>query len=162
LTKLPRYSLKNEAGYSLVEVIVSILLLSIAIIPMVAMFDVGLNAATSASNHDKARALAKKHLEQAQSLSYSTVKTNFPNAPCTFIGSGLCEVENLEVPVAEDPNGEFDNFRYTIRKQYVTPSSSTFVNANSDTGMMQITVEVGWGGGSFNNNEYTSTDIKSR
>lgn len=162
MIKLPRHSLENEAGYSLVEVIVSILLLSIAIIPMVAMFDMGLNAATSASNHDKARALAKKQLEQAQSLPYSTVKTSFPNAPCTFIGSGLCEVENLEVSVAEDPNGEFDNFRYKILKQYVTLSGSTFVNANSDKGMMQITVEVGWGGDSFNDNTYTATDIKSR
>jgi len=153
---------KNEAGYSLVEVMVSIMILTIAIIPMVAMFDMGLNAATRASNHDKARALAKKQLEQAQSLSYGTVRTSFPNAPCTFSGSGFCEVGDLEVPVAEDPDGEFANFRYAIRKQHVTPNGSTFVNANDDTGMMRITVQVGWGGDSFDDNEYLSTGIKSR
>jgi prepilin-type N-terminal cleavage/methylation domain-containing protein len=154
--------LKNEAGYSLVEVMASIMILAVAIIPMVGMFDMALNAATRASNYDQARALAKKQLEQAQSLSYGTVKISFPNAPCIFNDSGLCEVENLELPVAEDPDGEFDNFRYAIRKQYVTPSGSTFVNADDDTGMMQITVEVGWGGDNFDDNTYTATDIKAR
>lgn len=90
------------------------------------------------------------------------MRTNFPNAPCTFTSSELCEVENLEVPIIEDPDGEFDNFRYTIRRQYVAQSGSTFVNANDDTGMMQITVEVGWGGDSFDDNTYISTDIKTR
>ena len=136
--------LRGESGYSLVEVMVSIMLLTIAIIPMVAMFDMGLDAATRGSNHDIARALAKKQLEQAQSLSYGTVKTSFPNAPCTFDGSGLCEVENLQ-----DSNPEFTNFGYAIRKQYVTPSSRTFVNATEETGMMEITGEVGWCGASF-------------
>ena len=154
--------LKDESGYSLVEVMVSIMILTIAIIPMVGMFDMGLNAATRGSNYDKARALAKKQLEQAQSLSYGTVRTNFPNAPCAFSTSGLCQVEDLEVPTVEDPDGEFDNFRYAIRKQYVTPSGSAFVNANDDTGMMQITVEVGWGGDGFDDTTYISTDIKDR
>ncbi len=63
----------NESGYSLVEVMASIMILSIAIIPMVGMFDMGLSTATRASNYDKARALAKKQLEIAQSLAYSTV-----------------------------------------------------------------------------------------
>ena len=36
----------EESGYSLVEVMASIVLLSIAIIPMVAMFDVGLRTVT--------------------------------------------------------------------------------------------------------------------
>lgn len=158
--------LKDEAGYSLVEVMVSIMLLTIAIIPMVGMFDMGLNAATRASNYDTARALAKKQLEQSQSLSYRTVRTNFPNAPCSFDNSGLCEVENLEVPLAEDPDGEFDNFRYAIRKQFVefNADATGFIDSDdgSDTSMMQITVEVGWGGDSFNDNIYTASDIKTR
>ena len=33
---------KSESGYSLVEVMVSIMILAIAIIPMVGMFDLGL------------------------------------------------------------------------------------------------------------------------
>ncbi len=153
--------LREETGYSLVEVMVSIVLLAIAILPMMAMFDTGLHSANMGSNYDKARALANKQLEQAQSLSYGTVRTAFPNAPCTFDNNGLCEVENLEVPAAEDPNGEFDRFRYVIRKQYVEPDNG-FVNAEDDTGMMQITVEVGWGGDAFDDVTYTATTLKVR
>ena len=159
-----RKLLREESGYSLVEVLASIIILTVVIIPMVGMFDVSLNAATEGSNYDKARALAKKQLEQAQSLSYGTVRTAFPNAPCTFSASGLCAAEDLEVPVAEDPDGEFDRFRYTIRKQYVEPDGNAFVNADDDTGMMQVTVDVGWDG-DFDwpyDPGYTATTIKVR
>jgi Tfp pilus assembly protein PilV len=155
---LIRRLLKNESGYSLVEVIASIMILAIAIIPMVGMFDMGLETATRGSNFDKARSLAKKQLEQAQSLPYATVRTNFPTGTtCTFDGSGFCQVANLQ-----DSDPEFSDFRYAIRKQYVTPSGSTFANADDDTGMMQITVEVGWGGDGFDDTTYTATDIKVR
>ena len=150
-----RRLLREKSGYSLVEVLASIVILTLAILPMVGMFDMGLNSATRGSNFDKARALANKQLEQAQGLSYNAVRTNFPNAPCTFGGSGLCEATNLQ-----DPNSEFNHFRYTIRKQYV--NGSTFANAPDDTGMMKITVVVGWGGNTFNDTTYTATDIKTR
>ncbi len=52
--------LRNETGYSLVEVMVAIMLLSIAIIPMVSMFEAGLRVAVLGSNYDKARALLTK------------------------------------------------------------------------------------------------------
>lgn len=135
--------LREESGYSLVEVMASLMILAIAILPMFAMFDTGLHAATRGSNYDIARALANKQLEQAQSLSYGTVRTAFPNAPCAFDNNGLCAAEDLEVPVAEDPNGEFDRFRYTIRKQYVDPDNG-FASVEDDSAMMQITVDVGW------------------
>ena len=154
--------LREESGYSLVEVMASLMILAIAILPMFAMFDTGLHAATRGSNYDIARALANKQLEQAQSLSYGTVRTAFPNAPCTFDNNGLCEVENREVPLAEDPDGEFDRFRYAIRKQYVEPDDNGFVPDNDDTGMMQITVEVGWGGDNFDDVTYTATTLKVR
>ena len=153
---------REESGYSLVEVMVSILILTIAILPMMTMFDTGIDSANRGSNYDKARALAKKQLEQAESLSYGTVRTAFPNAPCTFDNSGLCAVANLQVPAAEDPNGEFDNFRYAIRKQYVEPVGNTFDERVDDTGMMEITVVVGWGGANFNEVTYTTSALKVR
>ena len=61
---------------------VSIIILAIAILPMVGMFDMGLNSATKGSNYDKARALANLKLEQAKSLPYETVRTNFPSEAC--------------------------------------------------------------------------------
>jgi prepilin-type N-terminal cleavage/methylation domain-containing protein len=163
--------LREETGYSLVEVLVSIVILAIAILPMFAMFDMGLNSATRGSTYDKARALANKQLEQAQSLSYGTVRTAFPtNAPCEWLSSGgrlRCEVEDLEVPAAEDPGGEFDNFRYAIRKEYVKPNLNgdgfdPAPTAEGDTGMMQIAVEVSWGGDNFDDVTYTATTLKVR
>lgn len=150
--------LKDEAGYSLVEVMASIVILAIAIIPMVAMFDVGLRTATAGSNYDKARVLAKKQQEQVQSLSYGTVKTSFPAAsPCAFNALGLCESSDLQDP-------EFSSFRYTIRKQFVrlNPAGTAFVNTDSDRGTMRITVLVEWGGASFDENDYTTAGLKAR
>jgi Tfp pilus assembly protein PilV len=151
--------LREESGYSLVEVMASIMILTIAILPMVSMFDMALNTATRGGNYDKARALAKKQLETTQSLPYGVVKTNLPNAPCTFDGSGLCESSDRQ-----DPDSEFSNFRYTIRKQYVKPNDSAiaFVNVVDDRGMMRVTVVVGWGGTNFNDNTYTATGLKAR
>src|SRR5215217_9389522 len=95
LSRMSVKRLREESGYSLVEVLASIIILAIAILPMFAMFDMGLNSATRGSNNDKGRALANKQLEQAQSLSYGTVRTAFPNdAPCAFDNSGRCEVGN--------------------------------------------------------------------
>ncbi len=150
---------KYEGGYSLVEVMVSIMILTIAILPMVAMFDTGLRSASTAGNYDKARSLAKKQLEAAQSLPYGTVKTNFPNAPCTFDGSGLCEsADRLDL------NSEFSAFRYTISKQYVQPNGgeTAFVDANEDRGLMRVTVVVGWGGTNFDEREITVAGLKAR
>jgi prepilin-type N-terminal cleavage/methylation domain-containing protein len=151
--------IKNESGYSLVEVMASIMILAIAIIPMVSMFDMGLETATKGSNYDKARALAKQQLESAQSLPYGTVKTNFPSMPCTFNASGLCDPANRQ-----NPGGDFSTFRYKVNKQYVrlNDSGSTFVNSNTDMGMMQVTVVVGWDGANFDEKTYTATALKAR
>lgn len=151
--------LKSETGYSLVEVMASIMILTIAILPMVAMFDTGLQASSTAGNYDRSRALAKKHLEAAQSLPYGTVKTGFPNAPCVFDGSGLCEAADRQ-----DLDAEFSTFRYTIRKQYVqlNGGGTAFVAANEDRGFMRFTVIVGWGGANFNERTITVAALKAR
>ena len=65
----------EESDYSLAEVMASIFLLSIAIIPMVAMFDVGLRTATKGGNYDQARALANKRLEEVKALTYKKPET---------------------------------------------------------------------------------------
>jgi prepilin-type N-terminal cleavage/methylation domain-containing protein len=82
-----RKRLREESGYSLVEVMVSIMLLAIAILPMAGMFDMGLNAATASGNYDTARALANLKLEQAKSLPYETVRTNFPSEAASNKGA---------------------------------------------------------------------------
>ena len=72
--------LKDEAGYSLVEVVVSILLLSVAILPMVTMFDTGLRTAVLGGNYDKGRALANTKLEEVKALTYPEVESKYPPA----------------------------------------------------------------------------------
>lgn len=144
----------------------SIMILAIAILPMVSMFDMGLNAATQGSNYDKARALAKKQLESAQSLPYGTVKTTFPSFPTAgtaeqFDGSGLSVYSNRT-----DSDSEFSNFKYELKKQFVAPDDTSnpmdFSNSNTDKGLMQITVVVGWGGAGFNESQYTATILKAK
>lgn len=87
---MPPRNLKSEAGYSLVEVLAAIVILTIAIIPMVTMFDVGLRSATTSGNYDKARALANSNLEtvKAQGVS-SIIGSDCPVPPGSSFG---CQV----------------------------------------------------------------------
>ena len=109
-----RRRLNEEAGYSLVEVMVSIIILAIAILPMVGMFDMGLQSATRGSNYDKSRALANLKLEEAKSLPFPSLQNNFPVAGSTpNLASGY--YDSGFIPAGAD----FTNFQYRVRKQYV-------------------------------------------
>jgi prepilin-type N-terminal cleavage/methylation domain-containing protein len=152
--------LMEQSGYSMVEVMVAIMILAIAIIPMVGMFDAGLRAASTSGNYDTARAFANTKLEQAKSLSYLQVKSDFPrpgdttpspNPPATIDSSTESAV----------PGG----FRYSVSKRYLTPpapnQTSTSVTLTPggtlDTGIIEVTVTVRWG-----NNSYSTTGVVSR
>jgi prepilin-type N-terminal cleavage/methylation domain-containing protein len=166
-----RSLLKEDRGYSLVEVMVSIVIFAIAILPMISMFDMGLNSATAGSNYDKARALANLKLEQAKSLPFDSsdntvqdLKDNFPEAAGTttsYNGSGT--YQSAEKTDAGKPywDQNFTNFKYTIEKQYMAqPSCQTptclpqaFVPSTTATGgLIRVTVTVLWGDG----NTYTT------
>jgi Tfp pilus assembly protein PilV len=148
----------RESGHSLVEVMASIVILAVAIIPMVNMFDAGLRAATAGGNYDRARTLAEKQLEGARSLPYASVEAAFPNAPCDFDASGLCAVSGLR-----DPAPMFTSFTYELRKQYVRLGDDgvTLVESSTDAGMIRISVTVGWGDG-FREKTYTAVGLKGR
>jgi prepilin-type N-terminal cleavage/methylation domain-containing protein len=135
--------LKEERGYSLVEVIVSILLLSIAIIPMVGMFDMGINSATKASDYDKARALANLKLEQAKNLPFVDVQDNFPEG----IGTPYDDESD---PLFTEPGDEFAKFQYDIVKLYMQdpptePDFETSADSGAEvTGLIRVNVTVYW------------------
>jgi prepilin-type N-terminal cleavage/methylation domain-containing protein len=150
---------KEQRGYSLIEVMVSIVILALAILPMVSMFDMGLNSTTASSNYDKARALANLKLEKAKSLPYATVRTNFPSEATSNNGapgstgsitsSSVTHIQDSQVP---------QGFSYTVTKQYlqqpsVTPSlaSENFSNSNSatDTRLLRVTVTVSWASNTY-------------
>jgi hypothetical protein len=92
---------------------VAIMLMTIAIIPMVSMFDIGLTAATQGSGYDRARALANKQLEAAKNLPYSTVRDNFPTGtgapPATGLSAGVIESSNKTDP-------EYPHFTYKVQR----------------------------------------------
>ena len=47
--------IKSTAGYSLVEVMVAMVVLTVAVVPMVGMFDTAIGAADASADYDKAR-----------------------------------------------------------------------------------------------------------
>jgi prepilin-type N-terminal cleavage/methylation domain-containing protein len=139
---LIRRLLIEERGYSLVEVMVSIMILAIAIIPMVGMFDMGLKSATTGSNYDKARALADSNLEKVRSLPYSTATATYKpvNAAPTAgtpvsCDSGIFDCEVTTTYVNDDLN-----------------ASSTAINR------MRVEVLVQWD----SNKSYTTTGLKTK
>jgi prepilin-type N-terminal cleavage/methylation domain-containing protein len=160
---MPVKRLREESGYSLVEVMVSIIILAIAIIPMVGMFDMGLNSATRGSNYDKARALANLKMEEAKSLPFANLRDNFPEAvgtPTTYNGSGY--YKDQSDPPKTEP-GFPNSMTYVIEKQYMdeppkgTPAdpadpSEDFATSPTATGLIRVTVTVEWPDG----NTYTT------
>jgi Tfp pilus assembly protein PilV len=132
---------KEEVGYSLVEVVVSMLLLSIAIIPMVGMFDMGLKTATTGSHYDQARTLANASLEKVQSLPYADARVTYKpvNASPTAgtpvsCGSGI--------------------FTCNVTTTYVNDS---LIASSAATTKMKVVVTVTWDGRS-----YTTTGLKAQ
>jgi Tfp pilus assembly protein PilV len=157
--------IRRESGYSLVEVMASIIILSLAILPMVGMFDMGLQTATKGSNYDKSRALANLKLEEAKSLPFASLQNNFPVANSTPNSAGYY---NSGFIPASAP---FTNFQYRIEKQYMKKpdtSSTEFKRCDegaplipntcsTDTGLMRITVTVRWA----DSNEYHTLGLVS-
>jgi hypothetical protein len=176
-----RKRLKEESGYSLIEILASIVLLTIAIVPLVGVFDSALKSTTVSSNYDKARALSDLKMEQAKSLPFDSgnatiqdVEHNFPLAAGTttaydssgYYRSGWRDVEPI---VGATLGADYSNFQYRVEKQYLkqpslAPGSSeeSFVECNVDpnmcsggTDVIRVTVTVGWG--SFSGDAYSKT-----
>ncbi len=114
----------EDSGYSLVEVMVAIVVLTIAIVPMVGMFDAAIQAANVSGEYDEARTCAVGKLEQAKSLPYETVEAGLQD--------GVCE-----------PSG----FGYTVATRFI---GADLGEASGDEGLMMVTVTVDSGGSSYN------------
>ena len=140
--------LSSESGYSLVEVLAAIMILAIAILPMVGMFDAGLRAAASGSNYDKARVLANERLEEVRALPYNRAGTPADSAVEIYRpGSPVTGAEGL--------------FNYTITTTYWFENAGNVQAAPNNSimrPMMQITVTVTWGPGkSYTTTGFTAT-----
>lgn len=155
--------MNDETGYSLVEVMASITILAIAIIPMVGMFDVGLEAAGASGDYDKARSLANSVLEEAKGLSYEEVRDGFPSASTTPDESGTYADASRRSYTSVD---DFAGFEHEVEKRYLkrpptgsktepAPPTQDFAESDEDEGLIKLTVTVWWGEGKT----YTATGL---
>lgn len=128
--------LKDEGGYSLAEVMVAIMILAVAIIPMVSMFDAGLRASVLGSNYDLARALGNEKLEEVRALPYKR-----PGGP----PDSAVEKYDPAVPPVPVTQGIFT---YTVETGYVDAVLSNPL-PEPPTPQMQVTVEVTWEGKTY-------------
>jgi prepilin-type N-terminal cleavage/methylation domain-containing protein len=111
---------KSTAGYSLVEVMVAIVVLTIAVVPMVGMFDAAIGAADASADYDKARTCAVQKLEHLKSLPYEAVEGGLQGGVCT-------------------PSG----FGYTIAAQSI---GTDLGGGSGEEGLTMVTVTVDWDG----------------
>jgi prepilin-type N-terminal cleavage/methylation domain-containing protein len=122
----------GECGYSLVEVMVAIVVLTVAIIPMVGMFDAAIRAANTSGDYDEARTCAVQKLEQVKSLPYETLGDG--------LRGGVCESSGLGYRVDAQPIG------------------TDLSDGSGDEGLTRITVTVNWRG----ENSYSVAGVVSR
>ena len=144
----PRLLRNGEGGYSMVEVLAAIMILSLAILPMVGMFDAGLRASVAGSKYDKARALANERLEKVRALPY--------NKPGGSADSAV-EIYRPGTPVS----GSSGTFSYTVTttfwRETVNQNNEQVLGPTFDNSvtwpMMQVKVQVTWP----QSNSYTTT-----
>ncbi len=121
----------DELGYSMMEVLAAIIILSLAIVPMVGMFDAALRAAVLGGNYDEGRALATAKLEEAKALPYDGVVELYP-------------------PGTRDCSGAVaPGFDCEVRTAYASLGHAAVVTGGSSGTMMQVSVTVSWDGGSY-------------
>ena len=121
----------EEFGYSMMEVLAAIIILSLAIVPMVGMFDAALRAAVLGGNYDEGRALATAKLEEAKALPYDGVVELYP-------------------PGTRDCSGAVaPGFDCEVRTAYASLGHAAVVTGGSSGTMMQVSVTVSWDGGSY-------------
>ena len=122
----------EQSGYSLVEVLAAIVVLTAAIIPMVGMFDAALRATDAGGDYDRARACAGQKLEEAKRMPYETVSAGLPDGDCGSPG-----------------------FAYEVDEEFVDAGLG---ETGSDGGLVVVKVTVTWGDG----NSYDVGGVVSR
>ena len=125
-------STAQESGYSLVEVMVAMVVLTVAVVPMVGMFEGAIQAANASGDYDKARTCAVQKLEQVKSLPYETVEGDLPG--------GVCRPSGLAYTIAAESIG------------------TDLGDGAGEEGLSMITVKVDWDGG----NSYSVSGVVSR
>jgi prepilin-type N-terminal cleavage/methylation domain-containing protein len=111
---------KSAAGYSLVEVMVAMVVLTGAVVPVVGMFDAAIGAADASAGYDKARTCAIQKLERLKSLPYEAVEGGLQGGVCDSSGFG-----------------------YTIAAESI---GTDLGYGSGEAGLTMVTVTVDWDG----------------
>lgn len=106
--------------------------LTVAVVPMVGMFDAAIGAADTSADYDKARTCAVQKLEQIKSLPYEAVEGGLPGGVC-------------------DPSG----FGYTIATRSI---GADLGDGSGEEGLTMVTITVDWDG----ENSYSVSGVVSR
>ncbi len=121
--------LREESGYSLIEVMVAMIIMTLAILPMMSMFDMGLHSTIEGSKYDKARMLANLKLEQAKNLPFDSldntiqdVRDNFPEPAGTVTAYDPITGYYESGPKTEP--GFPTSMTYVVEKQYMAQPST--------------------------------------
>jgi Tfp pilus assembly protein PilV len=102
---------------------VAMVVLTVAVVPMVGMFDAAIGAADASADYDKARMCAVQKLEQLKSLPYEAVEGG--------LQSGVC-----------NPSG----FGYTIAAQSIV---TDLTDRPGEEGLTLVTFTVDWAGENY-------------
>lgn len=153
---------RGESGYSLVEVMVAIMLLGLAILPMVSMFDAGLRASVVGSNNDRGRAIASEELAEIQALPFSSLDPE----PASLTANSVVEIyppSNGPAPrpdLTQTPKDCTDTipagFTCQVETVYVRSDGAGIVADPDVRTMIQATANVTWNGG---NGSYSTTTL---
>ncbi len=106
--------------------------LTVAVVPMVGMFDAAIGAADASADYDKARTCAVQKLEHLKSLPYEAVEKG--------LEGGVC-----------NPSG----FGYTVAAQSI---GTNLDDGSGEEGLTMVTVTVDWDG----ENSYAISGVVSR
>jgi hypothetical protein len=99
---------------------VAMVVLTVAVVPMVGMFDAAIGAADASADYDKARTCAVQKLEHLKSLPYEAVEGGLQGGVCDSSGFG-----------------------YTIATE---PIDTDLGDGSGEEGLTMVTVTVHWDG----------------
>jgi len=116
---------KNK-GFSLVELIIAISVLSIGILGILQAFPKGIKTQTIIQDNSVANNLAQEKLEKLAGITYED------------IGYGVLE---NKIRMDTDQTGDLYKFQRTTTVEYI---NSNFETSQTDLGLKKITVKIEW------------------
>ncbi len=121
-------------GFTLVETLVAVFILSIGIVAVLNIFPLGIQIARFSQTASTAVQLAQAKMEQEVSKHYTEILCNETVSP-------PCQEEKSRI--SDDPANPFYYYWRELELNYVDPKDDMAIAAN-DTGIKKIEITVSW------------------